>query len=402
MTSSCQNALPVEQPRRGSNRPQLDGLTSLRFFAAALVLAQHASLNLTASMPLGVANLFSCGYQAVSFFFVLSGFVLVYAYADEHGGWPEGARKRKFWWARVSRIYPAYLLGLAISIPVFVYSAFWSHIISAKLFVSGLVLVAVLLQAWAPPLALAWNSPAWSLSVEACFYALFPFLLKRLCRFQRAWLASCALLVVCCVTLFRARLAAPVDGQLSSPFGNFCAFFPLLFLPHFIFGMALGLLFLAQTGTTLRKWRWLLAPCAVTLCILFLTHSKLPDWMFSDVILVPLFGGMIFGAAICSFCRSGILGARPLVELGDASYSLYILHVPLMLWWMKCERFFGLKPLAGWVSFLGFCGSAILFSVIACRLVEKPARSWLLRRFREPRKAALPAPRGRVHEGTVA
>jgi peptidoglycan/LPS O-acetylase OafA/YrhL len=204
------------------------------------------------------------------------------------------------------------------------------------------------------------------------------------------------------MALIRGRLAGLLDGPFDSPQRNFCDYFPLLFLPHFVFGMALGLLYLNQKGKTPGKWRWLFFPFALTLATLFLTHSKLPVWMFSEATLVPLFGGLIFFAAgPMSRPVSLVLGARPLVELGDASYALYILHVPLMFWWTKCERVFGLKPLASWVSLVGFCCVAVIISVMVCRFIERPARSWLLRRFRESKVASIPARTLRAAGGTI-
>src|SRR5260370_3381114 len=120
-------------------------------------------------------KLSSIGYVGVSFFFVLSGFILVYTYA----GRP--MILKDFWRARFARIYPAYAFSLLVTAPFFFFAVLTMNIpffawAKAHLkFVS--VLVVSLLQAWVPPAALSWNAVAWSLSVEAFFYLLFPFLL---------------------------------------------------------------------------------------------------------------------------------------------------------------------------------------------------------------------------------
>ena len=62
---------------------------------------------------------------------------------------------------------PSYLLALLISAPFFLYSYFVAKTIDLNLFVLGLMLVPMLAQSWCPPASMLWNTPAWSLSVEA-------------------------------------------------------------------------------------------------------------------------------------------------------------------------------------------------------------------------------------------
>src|ERR1035437_50635 len=93
-------------------RPALDQLTSLRFFAASAIVFHHFG-ELAFPDPRVVA-VFSVLSSGVSFFFVLSGFVLVYAYATN-----SGVRSlRSFYQARLARLYPVYLLGLFLMLLV--------------------------------------------------------------------------------------------------------------------------------------------------------------------------------------------------------------------------------------------------------------------------------------------
>ncbi len=112
------------------------------------------------------------GYIGVMFFFTLSGFVLAWAIRP-------GVSKRSFYQARFARIYPLYL-------------ATWLAAVAASFVLGddkswiGIVLSLILLQAWVPVPEIygAGNSPGWSLSVEAFFYALFPFLTAGRLRLQ--------------------------------------------------------------------------------------------------------------------------------------------------------------------------------------------------------------------------
>src|SRR5260370_21844619 len=155
-------------------RPRLPALTSLRFFASFHVVIFHFQAMQIFIGPAWFQKLSSIGYVGVSFFFVLSGFILVYTY----GGRP--MILKNFWRARFARIYPAYAFSLLVTAPFFFYAALSMNIpffVWAKAHLKlASALVLSLLQAWVPPAALTWNAVAWSLSVEAFFYVLFPFL----------------------------------------------------------------------------------------------------------------------------------------------------------------------------------------------------------------------------------
>ena len=226
---------------RATRRPALPILTSLRFFAAAEVVVFHISVGPSgAAIPDGLfRNLASGGYAAVSFFFVLSGFVLTYAHAgstERDGGTVDA---RRFWRLRFARLAPAYYLGLLLAVPI-VIAYIASNAPTPTAFIAPL-LVLVFLQAWWPPLALTWNLPAWSLSVECLFYALFPWLVRASARWSRpALFATCYVLIVA-ATIYRSDFLS-LPGRF--PEGRtdlyFQAYFPLPYLPLFVFGMVLG------------------------------------------------------------------------------------------------------------------------------------------------------------------
>src|SRR5216684_4890803 len=90
-------------------RPRLPALTSLRFFAAFHVVIFHFQAMQIFIGPVWFQKLSSIGYVGVSFFFVLSGFILVYTYA----GRP--MILKNFWRARFARIYPAYAFSLLVT-----------------------------------------------------------------------------------------------------------------------------------------------------------------------------------------------------------------------------------------------------------------------------------------------
>ncbi len=274
---------------------RVDSLTSLRFFAALAVLCFHWNLY----RPTFPTQIASFGYEAVTFFFVLSGFVL--ALAVKPIPW------HAFMAARLYRIMPTYLVGLAISAPFYFRSEFD---------LLGVALVPLLLQAWIPSVALAWNIPAWSLSVEMFLYACFP-------RIFWSEIDSFALL---CIALLGSALAS--GRMMLSVNHHFLAYFPFWHLPSFVAGLALGKIF--QTNPLSRDaYRWVFVISTIGALVIAVGKTTIP-WLSINVLLVVVFGSLIFGAA---GAKLSILSFPSLVLLGDASYALYIIHDPLIQGW---------------------------------------------------------------------
>ena len=110
----------------------------------------------------------SAGYSAVSLFFCLSGFVLAYNYLDVERDAITVDRGR-FWLSRFARVYPAYLLALAVTAPIFISRMMeGADSILRVLGLAGVFggMCLALLQSWSPKAALLWNFPGWSLATR--------------------------------------------------------------------------------------------------------------------------------------------------------------------------------------------------------------------------------------------
>lgn len=328
----------------------------------------------TAIPPGLLKDLASGGSAAVAFFFVLSGFILSYAHAGprEHDGC--NVKARVFWRLRFARIAPAYYLGLLLSIPFVAYhldvlaATGWSRFF-------GPVLVILFLQAWWPRFALLWNFPAWSLSVECLFYMVFPYLARTLARVPRIPLFAITYALIVAATTYRAGFLSSPSFVLQEELPNlrFQAYFPLLHLPLFVFGMALGRLFLFGPMLSARVQTAMLWGGICLLLLLFGGMRWFPWWMRSEAVLVPVFALVIFGGAGAG---SRLLAWRGFVLLGEASYAMYILHIPLRFWWDAGQDMVGFR-FQPWLSFLLYFVLVVVVSIVVYRHVETPLRHWI-------------------------
>jgi peptidoglycan/LPS O-acetylase OafA/YrhL len=355
-------------------RPRLPALTTIRFFAALQVVLFHMRVTgMLAGGPWWYQNFASIGYVGVNCFFVLSGFILVYTYA---GAIPKA---RRFWQARFARIYPAYAFSLAVSAPFFFYAVrhldlpmfVWSkeHLIAAS------ILTVSLLQSWIPQAALTWNSVCWSLSVEAFFYLMFPLLLvwtKGLT--SRRLLAGVVVWSVVSLTFSVWYIVVHPDGidKISSPeitlfWKNLLSFNPLVRIPEFLVGLFAGRLFLLRK--TDAKFATPLTLCgAVIVATLTALVGKIPNALISAGFLSPAFAAIIYGLALQPRW-SWFLGSRWLMLLGEASYSLYLLHSLVI-----SRVFDALAFLPHWMRVAAALGASIGAALVIYLVIEGPAR----------------------------
>lgn len=337
---------------------RLPALTGIRFWAALAVVLFHAEGVLAPRLPGFAGNLVRNGSVGVSLFFVLSGFVLAYNYLGRGH-----LDRRGFWIARIARIYPIYLLALL--------AALWLGRHSGD-HTKAFLLSLAMLQAWLPDTALALNPPSWSLSAEACFYALFPFLAPALWRLHgRRLLAGWVVAAV-------AGVAVPVAYALGSGIYSASAMTPLrtvmLFLPALhITEFAMGVLaarayrdgVLARQGAVVS-----MVSAAAIVALLGLVYIGRSPLLNSGGLAVP-FALLVLGLAIGGGPLNRLLSGRVAVLLGEASYSIYILQWPLM------NALIGVRkriPMSDLQFFAIHVGGLILLSIAAYLLVETPAR----------------------------
>jgi peptidoglycan/LPS O-acetylase OafA/YrhL len=342
--------------RSAQMRPSIPPLTSLRFFAALVVVVFHYNITRAVFTPF-VADF---GYEAVTFFFILSGFILAYAH-----GIPRAAlnvRSRDFFAARLVRICPAYYVAISLVVLLFMVAG-----ILAKVSPLSTALVLSMLQSWTPQFALSLNPPAWSLSNEMFFYLLFPALWNTTRHLgPRSSLVISAILVLA-AALIRNCLPTGVETWTS-----FRLYFPLLNLPQFVLGMAIGYTFLVASFNRHTYTSFFIAGLAA-LCLIVLIEYWL-GWVANSAILCVVFSLIIFGAAGVTGFMKKILSFPPLILLGEASYSIYILHFPIWLWWNHYTRIVYHLDWPSSVEFGVYLSMVIFVSIAVLVFIERPAR----------------------------
>jgi peptidoglycan/LPS O-acetylase OafA/YrhL len=362
-------------------RSQLPALTGIRCFAALNLVFFHFADPHSFGPLSPVVN---GGYISVSFFLMLSGFILTYNYADRA---QRGAlTARSFWSARFSRLYPVYAFSLLLSVGMLAQEV---HAHTRLDFGLGLVLTPLLLQGWHPALSTFWNTPAWTMSTEAFFYLLFPWLItRRRPRQTRTMLLILVSVWLCSLVLPGLYMYFNPDGDVHPDrysvgiWMRALKFMPVQHLFSFLFGMTLG--FLNEKIRPESRKRLALGIFAfAALYLLLCVGDHLPYAMMHDGLLMPLFAGVVLCLAgsnpIASF-----FGLLPFIAIGEASYCLYLLH--FNLWTLLHDSHFleksGLIVFDPWISYL----LLIIAALLTKRFIERPGRSWIIRRL-EPSPA---------------
>jgi peptidoglycan/LPS O-acetylase OafA/YrhL len=311
------------------------------------------------------------GYSAVNLFFVLSGFILATVYSDL----ADPASRARFLIARLARVYPLYALSLLIDLPRLLVWRVMKYGLVGGCAASATTLIAQLLflQAWVPS-AGSLNHPSWSVATEAFFYLLFPLLLPAV-RHAILRLGLTATLVALLVLNAAPALVASLlpSAQLleAGVFHN-----PIVRLPEFVAGIVLANVRL-EIEKRETKLCWLSTSISMfgVLGLLFVVWFS-AQWnsrVFVGALLGPLFCAIILGSTLATSWVAAALSLPFLVLLGEASYAVYLLHVPVWNAFGALGR--GQAP----GEYVAYLFVTVGVSVAAYILIERPARIWIVR-----------------------
>jgi peptidoglycan/LPS O-acetylase OafA/YrhL len=370
----------------------LPALTGARFVAAALIVLIHSKGYF--GVPTGLGSLFAfdqpAAFAALSFFMVLSGFILAYNYPSLDG---PGDRVR-FWLARWARVWPAHVSALIFLVVCLPRSQLDVTVRpSATAFVLNLLLVHAWWPAWNS--FCSYNSPSWSVSTEWGLYLIFPWLIHNWSR--TGWWNLVGLLLFTAAMIYacnRSGLPAVVLSWEPSTAG-FVYIHPAGRLVAFALGVSL-----VPALRCLNRVRWgsirstVVEVLALGAAAYVMRHSSpwahqlkydwpgLGDagfqWLLPQGgIALPAFAAVVLVLAWGRGWCSRVLSLPVVVLLGELSFSVYLLHEPLRrvcvarIPWSVSQGLWPWYPLY-WVVLIGL-------AYLNWRCVECPCRRWLIR-----------------------
>ncbi|MCW2289863.1 peptidoglycan/LPS O-acetylase OafA/YrhL [Leucobacter luti] len=353
---------------------RLDSLTGLRWWAAFLVFLYH--MRVFAPLPGPITKLFDEGYLGVTFFFVLSGFVLTWSMRP-------GVSTSTFYWRRFARIWPAHMVALLFAIPVFYTFAAIPEGSFLKPFDLGVLLLSVVvLQGWwaNPAILFSGNPAAWTLTVEALFYALHPWISRLLTPLAKRGALLLALAAIAWAFAFRLGVVLWPESWLA------LVPMPITRVPEFLLGMALAWAMRSGWRPTLHP---LLGISALGVVVIGIVLAPLSPTLMRFAVFGNEFFTVAVGLAIVALAahalrgRASLFEAKWQVKLGEWSFAFYLIHATVIY---LALRIIGYQE-ASWRNLAWFAVVLAIDIVLAWALhswVERPVER-RMRRWKDAR-----------------
>lgn len=374
-------------------KPHYELLDGLRGVAALLVVFHHvfegyAFAGSVNGVSDGTLTHFNHGYLAVDFFFLLSGFVIGYAYDDR---WSRGFTVGQFFRRRLIRLHPLVVLAAVVGFVCFLIQGceHWDgSSVPLSMAMLALLCAMFMIPAWpGSPYEVRGNGemfplngPAWSLFFEYIGNILYALFVHRLSTRALTWLTVVLGVVLAWMTI------GDVTGE--GMFGVGWSLEGLTFwggLLRMAFPYALGMLIARRFHPVKVRGAFWIATAAMT--VLFMVPyipGKSPvclNGVFEAVCIIVVFPVLLWlGASDRSAGRTMTAVYR---FLGNLSYPLYILHYPLFYLfyaYLIRTRTYTLGDSLGWA--LLTVGGSIVLAWVAMRFYDIPVRRWLKTRMK--------------------
>ena len=379
--------MPPTSTRFADTKPHYQLLDGLRGVAAILVLFYHvfegfSFAELTNGAGDGLIRTLNHGHIAVDFFFMLSGFVLCYAYDDR---WTKMSTWQ-FFKRRLIRLHPMLVMGTLIGFASFAFVGFerWDGTTtSASWAVTALLLTLLMIPAipGAPyevrgngemyPL----NGPGWSLFFEYVGNILYALFIRRLPT--KALTALTIVLGVIHARFFVGNVSGydMVGVGWTIDAANFWGGLVRMLFP-FTMGMLLARTFKPRQ---VKGAFWL---CTLLLVLLFSvpyipSSGSISFNSLYEVACIVLFFPLVVWMGACGSIQSQHISKASKL-LGDISYPLYIIHYPIMYIfyaWLIDKGYYSLY--ASWSMALLVVTSSIVLAILCLKLYDEPVRRWL-------------------------
>lgn len=289
---------------------KISQITFTRFIAAMAIVISHFNKDLFLYKIRFISDIFLRANVGVSYFFILSGFIMIVAYHRK-----EKIGYLDFYRNRVARIYPLYIVGLLLY--------FFTRYSDISFYKTFLYLFGI--QSWIPGKALILNFPGWSISVEFLFYLIFPWLYNYLYSKGNKSIWIIAVLIWIGTQIFsNLYINSPAYKGPHTESHEFSHYFPLWHINEFLIGNIAGLLFVKNRKEKNYDLAAVVLFIAIILSLIFIPlnfHNGLMGVFFVPVIyLISCNNGLI----------TKFFALKPLEFLGEISYAIYIIHIPVL------------------------------------------------------------------------
>src|SRR5256884_2646833 len=303
---------------------ELSGLSGIRFYAALPVYLAHVTVIPGMEVLSGRSVFFNVGVGSVSLFFVLSGFILTYNYADVFRGGISVAGYKRFVWDRLTKIYPVHFLTLLLVLPIAIFSP---HLpLDWRAVPLHLLLLQCFWPSSTPTFSKYLNVPSWSISCEWFFYLLAPVVMFFALGNRRRWVSVVVATGCACGLGFFLWHGRSDEARLYFV----SRFAPARFV-EFLVGVFSARVFLTSSGQKLAGGSGLAQAAGLGLIVAGAVARPYAAWpLWGGLLYVPGTVLLILGLAYGRGFFVAHLSRPGLSRLGVASFSLYLIHAPLL------------------------------------------------------------------------
>lgn len=329
-------------------------ITFTRFLAAMAIVISHFNKDMFLYKIDYISNIFLKANVGVSYFFILSGFIMIIAYHRK-----EKIGYLDYYKNRFARIYPLYVLGLLLYL-VTKYSNFSFY--KGFLYLFGL-------QSWVPGEAMVLNFPGWSISVEFLFYLIFPWLYNYFYSKgnKSIWIITILIWIVTQVFCSLYADSSYYQGPHTQSH-ELLYYFPLMHINEFLVGNLAGLFFMKN-----HKRKNYDLPVIIIFGLVLLSLVFLPLF-YHNGLMALLFIPLIVLISRNNGVLTKIFSLKPLEYLGEASYAVYITHIPVLYILREVLREYQLDIDSMFAIYMVIL---IITSVLFYQFIEKPSRDYL-------------------------